>query len=141
MGAQIDLELIVQSEIGQTQERPAVDEIDDVDATEVLLDVEDPTAGDPGSVGEKRVIDAAVRHYQKRLPVFLAEHRVEKTNPALLYLAEAFSAQVGLVPVGRVAFEKPLYFLEHLDRGPRCDQFCTWSDFSQVGREQDRKSA
>src|SRR5262249_62082226 len=113
-GAQVDLELVIEGEIGQAQEGPAVDEVDDVDTAEVLLDVEDPAAGDAGGVGEQRVIDPAVRHHHNRLPVLLAEHRVDETNAALLHLAETLPLQVRLVPGRGGAFKESFYLPEHL---------------------------
>ena len=52
MGAQLHLELVVQGEVSEPDERLAVHEVNNVNAAEVLFDIEQAPAGHAGGVSE-----------------------------------------------------------------------------------------
>src|SRR5438093_3622004 len=132
VSAQVDFQLVVQGKVGQPQQRAAVHKIDDVDAAEVLFDVKDSAARHAGCIGDQSVVDPAVRHDQYRLPVSLAEQRVEKTDAPLLHLAEALPSQIGLIPTGCRALEEPLHLLKDGGCALAGKQVLTRRDLTQV---------
>ena len=63
MRAQFNLELVVKGEVRQPEKRLTMNKVNNVNTTEILLDIEQPTARDSYRIGEQGVVKAAVRHH------------------------------------------------------------------------------
>ena len=87
-------------------------EINDVNATKILLDVEQSAPGHSGHVSEQRVIDAAVCDHQDRMPTLLTEEGVEKPHPAFLHLAKGLAAEIGFIPTRVWGLKESLHLAE-----------------------------
>jgi hypothetical protein len=74
MGAQSHLELVIQGEVGEPEKWLTMNKVDNIDTTEILLNVEQTPARHAGSVGEQGIVYTSMRHHEERLPVILTQH-------------------------------------------------------------------
>jgi hypothetical protein len=105
---------VVGREVEEPEHGPLAEEIDDVDAAEILLHVRESRALGTDDVADDGVVDAAVSHDDHPPPVRAARQRVDERAHPRAQRPVCLAGEVGRVPIGVGAHEERAHRGENL---------------------------